>query len=459
LIPSGITPKQKVNNMAALGALAAEVGLGIVFTAIAFAPSVPSWLQAANDGGIHSNVEIGVGIPWTDPSQMGSDNDAAKQQLYKDLGFGGDAPNIALFDAEGNRIGVYQANGAKINQEDQPSFPITSFDKSNDAEPDYLTLSTSGTDNICIDHVSVVHGNAKMAFVPGEIAKVCNNATGKDYPWYPSGAKMTVSTQGNDYDYFPACLFLGGDPHAPAGDAPYEGLQIHLSDFHIDNSTMRAWNNDPTQMCASLSRFAMYKHMNEMTCPQVFAPPQPGGAMLPIKEVSACHPDVWHTSPINDPALTTAQADAIYNLFGYMRAPTTNPECPLNHGKPQGICVHNPPKRSVGNLLRSLGNTIWPTKRIPKPERKRSQFHQKLVRSSITQHSAIEVCTDPATRGPDFYSETEGMLCEMTTHKLYPACSDEYKTDCFDTTKNVIRRAGKIRARYEFSGYTHIAKW
>jgi hypothetical protein len=49
------------------------------------------------------------------------------------MGFGGNAPNVALFDGEGNRIDVRQAKGTKINPEGHPSFGVKSFNKYNDA--------------------------------------------------------------------------------------------------------------------------------------------------------------------------------------------------------------------------------------------------------------------------------------------------------------------------------------
>jgi hypothetical protein len=77
---------------------------------------------------------------------------------------------------------------------------------------------------------------------------------------------MTVQSSGNDYNYHPACLFLGGEPHPKPVTLPYQGLQIHLPDFHADNSTY-VIGKVTHRRCAPASRFGMYKHFNEMTCP------------------------------------------------------------------------------------------------------------------------------------------------------------------------------------------------
>lgn len=59
-----------------------------------------------------------------------------------------------------------------------------------------------------------------------------------------------------------------------------------------------------------------------------------------------------------------------------------------------------------------------------------------LAISSLPGHSAIYLCNDGMSQGPDFAFPTEGMFCDMSSidnrKQLWPLCSDsitEYRID------------------------------
>lgn len=64
--------------------------------------------------------------------------------------------------------------------------------------------------------------------------------------------------------------------------------------------------------------------------------------------------------------------------------------------------------------------------------RRRPNNDGRLVVSSLPEHSADELCRDPASRGPDFVSLVEGTHCDMDTREVLPLCADGLTTRCFD---------------------------
>lgn len=68
-----------------------------------------------------------------------------------------------------------------------------------------------------------------------------------------------------------------------------------------------------------------------------------------------------------------------------------------------------------------------------KLSRKRSpKSASELVVNSRPDQSAIELCNSPTSRGSDFVSADEGLFCDMESKTLYPLCSTEVKSHCFE---------------------------
>lgn len=165
--------------------IAAEIGLGIAFTIISLAPSIPDWLKKNESPQIR--VQIRTGLPQTE----GLD-EKARKETYSKLSMGGAVPNIVLFNANGDRIAHHRNKGGKKKMEQDAPHDVLAdyFTKGSTQTPEYITITASGPDAICITSVTVTPPNTQemWALVPGEIAAECSGR-GKVWPWYYLQAK------------------------------------------------------------------------------------------------------------------------------------------------------------------------------------------------------------------------------------------------------------------------------
>ena len=75
----------------------------------------------------------------------------------------------------------------------------------------------------------------------------------------------------------------------------------------------------------------------------------------------------------------------------------------------------------------------------------------KLVVSASQAHSAKTLCGSGGAWGPDFYSASERLFCDMTTKKTFPACGGKTTAACFDVEARRMRR-GKGNSRRDEDG-------
>ncbi|SMQ52710.1 unnamed protein product [Zymoseptoria tritici ST99CH_3D7] len=76
----------------------------------------------------------------------------------------------------------------------------------------------------------------------------------------------------------------------------------------------------------------------------------------------------------------------------------------------------------------------------PKKPRPRSQKStERLIVNSRPEQSAVNLCNSPTSRGSDFVSKNEGLFCDMETKTLYPLCSTDQCTDCFDVDADELQ--------------------
>jgi hypothetical protein len=75
----------------------------------------------------------------------------------------------------------------------------------------------------------------------------------------------------------------------------------------------------------------------------------------------------------------------------------------------------------------------------------------KLVMSNHKTQSAKTLCGSSGAWGPDFYSASEKLYCDMSARKTYPACGGKTTTACFDTQTKKLRR-GKGNSRRDVDG-------
>ncbi|KAL9618393.1 MAG: hypothetical protein Q9160_006901 [Pyrenula sp. 1 TL-2023] len=418
------------------------IGLGTVFTLISFAPFLPAWMKRPE--GPHTTVWIGAGTLHLDDTS----DKTATADARKKASFGGSEPNLSLFTNAGTRIGTYHSSGV-IGEEKTQELHVKHWDeKGGLPAASYISVSAGGWDAICINQVSVLdptgaEGAGDFRFVPGEMAKECNQ-WGKDYPWYPSDKEMEIKTDDRPEPYHehPACLMIDKEKKGAPASVPYQGFTVRLQDFSKANTHFKEWEGDLRHMCDSEARFMMYKQLSVLQCPDMFATPNtPAGALLPLKTTPMCHPDVHHPD-LNDPKCQTDKP---------------NPdECPYSLSMLNSKTGINP-----NSGWRRDSNRKQEAREAAAAMRKRTPFHEMLVKSSIEEHSAVEVCGDLATVGPHFYSTQEQMFCETDTHTLYPSCEKDEAVDCFDPTTDRLTFANgtTIQERDGEVGYRSVKNW
>jgi hypothetical protein len=412
-----------------MAGVAAEIGLSLAFTLISLAPSIPDWLSK-NDGP-KLRVQIRTGLPTTE----GMDENARKEE-YEKVSMGGHIPNVVLFNAAGDRIAYYQnANNKKMGHNAPTDIYADYFDSENTQTPEYITITASADDAVCITSVTVTPPNTQemWAMVPGEVASECNKR-GKTWQWAYSDASVQIASSDgkSKEDVRPKCLWIDrtatNGPRTDPNSVGAEGFQIHLPDFKLDNSKWKEWEGDLSQMCDSVARFAVFETLNYLQCPQKFdPPPKYSGQVLPYPETSACHPDIWHSTPEDDPALSKEEAYGV--------------QCKFNTQKCHDDILNRRGRTSPAQTHR----------------RKRNPFAGELIWSQDTRVSAIELCQDPNSRQADLYSEREQMFCNMKTHTLYPVCGSGSEA-CFDPMENVTLSGG-MEKRELTPRYTKIHHW
>ncbi|KAF1971957.1 hypothetical protein BU23DRAFT_599902 [Bimuria novae-zelandiae CBS 107.79] len=249
-----------------MAGLGAELGLGFAFILIALAPMVPDWLKK-NEGPTVS-VKIMAGMP---DDQTGTSS------------FGGSIPQIALFDVNGGRLGYWRNEDKKtISKGSMVELQVPYIKTDDNQKPEYITLTASNFDAVCIVSVVVTHPTSSdtYAFLPGEVAGVC-----KDQVWEGEENSTLVSEQVSSIQFKnpndgqmalarPKCLWIDSADEHGEKRTKWKGMSVHLPDFKLDNSVFKGWEEHPEQML----------------CPPVFDKAPTYGADLPMVEFPACKP-------------------------------------------------------------------------------------------------------------------------------------------------------------------------
>lgn len=455
--------------------LFAEIGLSVAFTLISLAPMAPDLFKGAPPGP-QTRINIMAGLPHLSEQQQHN-----REQAYSELSYGGCAPDVSLFNANGDRVGYYRnvgcdndKQGDHIDQNNIKELRADYLKKGNTEKAEYMTVSAAGIDAICISAVTVSFPNAgdTYAFLPGEVAAICKDHDPKkyDYHWSESEATVQFSNPKTQTSVVarPKCMWLDKPDRQGAKATHYQGFQVHLIDFKLDNSTWAAWEDEPTHMCDSLARFGGYDTLNVMMCPQVFSPVPKAGERLPLKEISACLPSAIpaddgkvYSDPCDDKRLTQQDRYNVLSAYKY-QCPKTHAydwywDCPADKkngcGKPR-----EPPRPIIS--LKDKRRTSFPSRdgfpSADHPLQKR--FAGMLVKSRDISQSAVRVCKSQGSVGPDFFSEHEQMFCDMTTRTLYPACTAKLKIGCFDSSHNETRHHDMDR-RGESQAYLNVQDW
>ena len=120
-----------------------------------------------------------------------------------------------------------------------------------------------------------------------------------------------------------------------------------------------------------------------------------------------------------------------------------------------------------------IGGPDWPghgaRRKSPRLARRSgSAVFGHLVASEHDHHSALELCASKSSHGPDFFSHSEGIFCDMDTKTAWPLCgeqglsssppsTEEKEKGCYhwDTHSLVLpgEEAGTAR------NYSHVVEW
>jgi hypothetical protein len=139
--------------------------------------------------------------------------------------------------------------------------------------PEYMTLTASGTDAICLVAVTVTHPTSSdmFAFLPGEIASVCSDwDPDNDYNWAYSDTPVYFEYQGEQQMSRPKCLWIDSIDANSQRSTKWKGMSVHFPDFKLDNSIFKSWERDPRQMCGAKARWGMWEEINEHCKSELF---------------------------------------------------------------------------------------------------------------------------------------------------------------------------------------------
>lgn len=256
-----------------------------------------------------------------------------------------------------------------------------------------MSVSSGGTDAICIAYIAVTDPtNAKRLFL-GDIAAHC----GAD--WYLS----SLSVQ----DVHPKCFWLDSDH---TNGAKYSGIGIHMPSFSSeDEGPMKGlaleYNTTKDAMCNSAPRLKLYEDLRGEDPIMFFDPPFTGNDF---------NPDGSDKDLTKIIGVAGSKAKINRKL---------SPEACKKTG-----CPH-------------IWDADGPGTGTPAKVR-RSNHADKLVISHFAAHSAAELCGSETSKGPDFVSMREKIFCDMENKISRNLCSDSTSTCCFDFDVQQMRQCG-----------------
>ena len=320
--------------------------------------------------------------------------------LSSATGTGGDAPTVALWDADGTLLGSSGETDQVVGDGGFTNMPIKARST---GSADYMAVAAYRSDDICITSIAVTMPNGKdNRAIYGDIPSMCGA------PWYLSNEIM------GETGFKPRCVWITSEP---TKDHPYQGFGIHLPDFTPTDEREAQYNTNRSSMCHAQPRFSMYTKISEGDTIPVFNPP-----LIPIPVILTDKtPDAVPTAPM-------VQAKPITGLV----APIT--------GRPLGNAVAGvatgPSSAIDGKVIQPQSSSRHRSRR----QTSRSSWTQKqLIVSPDPQHAATMLCESATSSGPDFVSLSEGLYCDMDEKTLWPICSSvNTATSCFDMTSNSL---------------------
>ncbi|KAH1347382.1 hypothetical protein KXX14_004168 [Aspergillus fumigatus] len=197
--------------------------------------------------------------------------------------------------------------------------------------------------------------------------------------WYRSN--LPVQRQNGD-PFKPRCFWIDSPDTGKTTSSFPQGAGIHLTDFTANQGRVQQYQISRDTMCASAPRFSFFAALKT-----------PGQVM--------CRP-----GPNEKPT-----AKQILQLQKWTGGRVSTP--------------------TYGVKTRSV--------KARQNDRVCFADHQVVVVSEHREHTASELCKSTSAAGPDFVSTKEGLFCDMCTGELWPLCSKNVPTGCFDVDLKVMR--------------------
>ena len=352
---------------------------------------------------------------------------------------GGSRPRIVLFGTNGNRIGIDDPKTESyIGESQHPDIPVFPLQRGNTETAEYISITASGKDAVCISYIAITVPNGDYYSFIGNTPVKCGAV------WYESRAIMAGT------DVRPQCFWLSSD------DRFLQGLSFRLSDFTNPNATKmealsKQYDDQPDSLCKSQPRIGLWKTMTEKNCIPYF------------KNLPAKNPDGTDQDPASvigpgdlactpGPNTTPPKGNRAAEIFGSIFRKSTKRG---SAARPDAM------ERRQSELSNSASQT---TDQAVSSDETGEVCHEQLVVSDLDGHSSKRLCESSTSWGPDFVSTVEKTYCDMCNHELWDLCSAEKTTGCFDLDARKLRPRLAIRGSQDVlttheKEYTNVDHW
>jgi hypothetical protein len=325
---------------------------------------------------------------------------------------GGRMPSVALWDVNGVNMASDEQHETEI---DQGSFHEMSVITTTKEPPSYAAIVAQKTEAICVSGIQLQwEGTRTTNLLTGDVGAAC------DMPWYQS--KVQIYDTGKT----PKCMWMDGsgknrtirgyeypqDEHGGDQRDPPGGISFSIEDWTgtgINENVTKQRTDNRDLMCKHPARFKVY--WDDSLLKWNFRIP------------------VYEHGPIKKRADMT-------DLDNFLDLPVT-----YSDGVSKAIIEKREEELSDEEFLEKRSKHLeW--------------LHGTL---NMDEASAQELCMSKTSYGPDWYSHTERMFCDMTTKTLLRRCQHDEDSDCFDPQLYTVRHR-RCESGALCSRFAHVEK-
>ncbi|KAK9775650.1 hypothetical protein SCAR479_07757 [Seiridium cardinale] len=395
-----------------------------------------------NDASKTAQIRIYAGELERGKSSRNVTDPLSNVRLPMDGNFRGQIPAMRLRNLRGETLCVHSRSDPTKDDGQIPEGRTVQrpcvLDQKLDGAPSYLDLDAGKYDDtsLCIALVEVKTPADVLTWTwSGDIGRIC------DYPWYHSNAQISQSPS-----YRPSCAWLSPEYGTQAMSIYLPGFQA-IGNVTRDKDTTkhsRQLIETPDRLCNSPARFAMWKeaYIIDGADAPIFDP------ILVVDDIKG--EEIWQgrQPPARD--------------FTWPGQPESRP---IPYAKKRNYPAL--PKNRVASEAVDVASqqNIHPLQRREIRERQ-SRFGGRLIMArGPREHrtEATDLCVSLSSHGPDFFSEHEGMFCDMTEKKLWPVCGKQDDVACFDASTHMMRPGMMDNDFGVFSApvkeYTTVSVW